>query len=100
MIDPQHLNIAFQVPGRGPCEVTVTIEPSQDPERDGQGLLGLYEDASVVKGFPLLHAAVKSLHSRIYGTLYGWVGPFRLVSSTLLRDIQIQAIYCSQARSD
>lgn len=90
MTDPQHLNMSFQVPGRGPCEVSVTIEPSQDPERDGQGLLGLCDDMDVVQGFPLFHATVKSLHSRIYGTLYGWVGLFRLVSNTLLRDVQIQ----------
>ena len=76
--EPQHPNMSFQVPGRGPCEVCVTIEPSQDPERDGQRLLGLYEDPNVVTGFPFLHATVKSLHPRIYGTLYGLVGLFRL----------------------
>ena len=92
MTDPQHLNMSFQVPGRGPCEVSVTVEPSQDPERDGQGLLGLYDDPDVVKGFPLLHATVKSLHSRIYGTLYGWVGLSRLVSNALFRDVRMRVM--------
>lgn len=71
--DLQHLRIPFTVPGRQPGVVSVEVEPGLDAQRNGQDLLGLYDDLDVVKGYPILHAAVSSPQSRTYASLYGWV---------------------------
>jgi len=71
--DPQNLQTSFQVPDRSPCTVSITVEPATDPVRNGQGLLGLYSDPNVVKGYPVIRATVSSPQSRIYASLYGWI---------------------------
>ena len=71
--DPQHLSIPFSVPGRQPCVLAVKVEPGLDAQRNGQDLLGLYDDPDVTRGYPIIHAAVSSPQSRTYASLYGWV---------------------------
>lgn len=70
---PQDLTIPFQVPDRGPCTVSVHIEPDTDPIKHGQTLLGIYKDPLSILGFPILNASVTSPESRTYGAIYGWV---------------------------
>ncbi|KAJ9652657.1 hypothetical protein H2198_008092 [Neophaeococcomyces mojaviensis] len=71
--ESQHLDFSFSVPERGLCTVHVSVQPNQDPKHQGQGLVGLYQDPDVVKGYPVLRATVSSSEYRTYASLYGWV---------------------------
>lgn len=64
---------SFSVSGRGRCDVTFTVEPDDDPERHGLGLIGLYDDIKVVKGYPIVRGTVSSPISRTYASIYGWL---------------------------
>lgn len=70
---PQSLTIPFQVLSRGPCTVSIHIEPDSDPVKNGQDLLGLWPDPNIVLGFPVVSAKVSSPVSRSYAAIYGWV---------------------------
>lgn len=70
---PQDLTIPFQVPHRGPCTVSVHIEPDNDPTKHGQTLLDIYPDPLSILGFPILNASVSSPESRTYAAIYGWI---------------------------
>lgn len=69
----QELRASISVSGRGLCDVSFTIEPDADPERHGLGLIGLYDDLNIVKGYPIVRGTVSSPHSRAYASIYGWI---------------------------
>lgn len=70
---PQHLEIAFQVPRREKCTATINVKPSDDPMRDGQHLLDLPYPPESRKGFPAIDIKVNSPVSRGYAAMYGWI---------------------------
>ncbi len=85
--EPQLISIPFQAPDRGPCTVTVTVYPDNDPVRHGQHLLGLDYAPAESKGFPRTQMTVSSPISRGYAAMYGWiqlVAPDGMVSETVL----------------
>ncbi|KAL9111774.1 MAG: hypothetical protein Q9227_003833 [Pyrenula ochraceoflavens] len=56
---PQHLTIPFQVPQREPGTASVTVQPDNDPVRNGLTLLSDLP-VSQTKGFPLFNLSISS----------------------------------------
>lgn len=86
--EQQTLHLDFSIDDLRKGQVTVLVQPNNDPARYGCTLLFPDKPTDVFATFPTCEALVRSTGATGYGSMYGWIQFFRASDSPLTGDVQ------------